>query len=526
MSSALKSSLFDFLVATKNPRKVRIEGREKTLMQVLPRQQARPSIHFPQRRTMNMDLPSAPFNNNRQPFTVTIRKTDIDKLGHIKAKLTFAVVGSAVLPPMTHVFDRIEVRTAGDNAQCAATFPEVMMSNFLSQCSKGRQRALFQDINIDSSEDGFLGTTAPLTSGNHSFYLPLFFGGFFENFDLYLADSKVDLNFVFYPAANLVVSGSGTAELVGMQFIVESDKLNDTEREAYRLMYSQYARECYFLDPLISPYNNRTLTAGTTNYFNLSSVNGLVSHHLILFRATGASNVGNTNWRYLNIGNSSTVDLHDPANQSLYGVGSAVPAPYLRTNSIDSMDSDWVVTTPAYYLSYADNFSQALHGNINGARWFDGRDDQIAVTLGPAGVNEVQTITPSGAIASGNYRLLYKQQLSAELAYNATPSQMSAAFAAIKSAAARFVTCTFSQALSAGGAVTATFTHPQNNGLGGDLLEIVGNGIPSCATVRTTPGTAGLATGSYDVQIISYIYKRGTYINGRLRSDTLLPQEA
>ena len=98
---------------------------------------------------------------------------------------------------------------------------------------------------------------------------------------------------------------------------------------------------------------------------------------------------------------------------------------------------------------------------------------------------------------------------------------MAAAFNAMRPAAARYITATFNQALNVG-AVVATFVHPQSSGLEGETLQIIGNGIgASCATAITTYGTAGLASGQYDVTIYSFIYRRGSYINGTLKSSQL-----
>jgi hypothetical protein len=346
-----------------------------------------------------------------------------------------------VAPPVTHFFDRIDVRTAGDNQLVCSTYADTMLANLLSKCSKGRQKALYKSLNIDSTESGLLGTRSALPVGTNTFYLPLIFSGFFESFDLYLADSKADLNFDFYPAqTGIVVSGGGTIALTNFQFIIESELLSDHDRQSYKKTYDMFLRECLFVDPVQSQFMSKTLTAGSVNYFDMSAVNGLCSHHIILVKAPGASNVGNTQLRYLNIGDNegAALDLVDPSLQSMWGAGSAVPTKYIREHgSIDSIDNDWITTTPAYHLSYADNFNKALSGVVDGAHWFDGSRQQIAMTLPAAPIAEVQSIAPSATVTAGFYRFLYKGHFSAELPYTATIVQMAAAFAAIKAASSR-----------------------------------------------------------------------------------------
>ena len=203
-----------------------------------------------------------------------------------------------------------------------------------------------------------------------------------------------------------------------------------------------------------------------------------------------------------------------------------MPTKYIREHiSLDSVENEWLSTTPAYHLSYAENINKSLSGIVGGAHWFDGSRQQIALTLPAAPVAEVQVITPSATVTAGSYRFLYKGQLSTDLPFNATVGAMAAAFAAIKGASSRFVTCTFSQTLSTAGAITCTFVHPQNSGLEGDLLQIVGNGIvATCTSTLSVSGTAGLANGQYDVSIYSFVFRRGSYANGTLHSALYTPK--
>jgi hypothetical protein len=289
------------------------------------------------------------------------------------------------------------------------------------------------------------------------------------------------------------------------------------------MVYNQSARSALFLDPVLTTETNRILTAGKVNYLDMSNVTGLCSHQLIIVRPTGQNpSAGNRGMCYLNLGDNegAALDLVDPVNNSIYGAGSAVPTKFIRNHlSIDSVDSDWIATQPAYFSSYSDNFSKSLSGMINGGHLFDGSNEKLAITLPAAPVAEVQSILPSASVTAGNYRLLFRGVMSTELAYNASPALMAAAFAAIKPAAARFITAVFSQALSAGGAVTVTFTHPQSSGLEGDLVQIVGNGTASCSTSTTVAGTSGVASGYYDISVYSYIYRLGSYIGGVIRSE-------
>ena len=155
---------------------------------------------------------------------------------------------------------------------------------------------------------------------------------------------------------------------------------------------------------------------------------------------------------------------------------------------------------------------------------FNGDNESIALTLPIAPTQEVQTITFSAIpSSSGSYRFSFRGELSASLTASATPAAMAAALQAIKSLASQFVTVVVSASASAGLSFTMTFTHPASAGLEGDLVSVVTDGLGAVAiSARTVAGTAGLSSGLYDVLIYTYVFRTGSYVNGKLRSDLYL----
>ena len=155
---------------------------------------------------------------------------------------------------------------------------------------------------------------------------------------------------------------------------------------------------------------------------------------------------------------------------------------------------------------------------------FNGDNESIALTLPAAPVQEVQTVTFSATpAAAGFYRFSYRGELSADLPVTATPAAMSAALQGLKSFASQFITVVCSASIGAGTSFTLTFTHPATAGLDGELVSVVGDGIVAQpSTARTVAGTAGLSSGLYDVLVYSYVFRTGSYVNGKLRSDLYL----
>jgi hypothetical protein len=344
---------------------------------------------------------------------------------------------------------------------------------------------------------------------------------------LYLADAKQDLYFDFTPS-NPIVSGSGSIQVSSFQFALETNRLEENDITIFRNRYKTYVNECVFLDPQCIPFPNKVLNLGATNLFNLLPLNGLCAYQMIVVRPAGTKdvNAGAANWNWLNVGDNegATIDLQDNVGASIWANGSnGVSTKFMRTfQAADSCDSAFLSTKPVYNALYCDSIRGALLGQVKGAYRFVGTNVQLALTLPAAGsIAEVQTVTFSAAPAAvGFYRLLFRGEMSASLSTAATPAQIAAAFAAMKSASSQYYSLVASAALGAGTSATFTFTHPATSGLEGDLVTIIGDGMAaSVSTARTVAGTAGIVSGgAYDVHIYSYMYKSGSYVDGQFRA--------
>jgi hypothetical protein len=101
-------------------------------------------------------------------------------------------------------------------------------------------------------------------------------------------------------------------------------------------------------------------------------------------------------------------------------------------------------------------------------------------------VNEVQTITPT-AVTAGSFRLLYRDQYTGLLAWNATQAQIDAALEAITEIGPGNITIGGAATANAG-AWTVTFTG-DTGGLAHPMLVVVPVGLTGTfAVTRTTPG--------------------------------------
>jgi hypothetical protein len=132
----------------------------------------------------------------------------------------------------------------------------------------------------------------------------------------------------------------------------------------------------------------------------------------------------------------------------------------------------------------------------------------------------VQTVTFNTApSATGYYRFGYKGEWSPMLLGNATVADMKAAFESIRNIASRNVSVTFSAVASAGTSLTATLVDPEGC-LHGELIEVMTlDGFGATASVaRTTASVPGLATGTYAIDVYSFMYRTAKFNGTELAS--------
>lgn len=163
-----------------------------------------------------------------------------------------------------------------------------------------------------------------------------------------------------------------------------------------------------------------------------------------------------------------------------------------------------------YVIALCEHPAEAHLGKHTGSKFFNAQSGHnIRLRLPAAPTQEVQTITCSGTPASGNFRFAFRGQLSDVVDYNSSASALKTALEAIPWLRSRNITVTFSAAL--GNGVTMTFSHPETNGLEGYKVEIVDSCVQTSApaavkttTAITTPGTSGIASGNYVVDVWAF----------------------
>ena len=486
----------------------------------LPKGKEEGNLAVPRFTLLSSEYPTDIFS---RPGTHESKIPKIDYIEHLNLRVAITIASAPVsLVPCERWFEQQDLNDPGNPSVPVQThYDDTAVANLLTRASNGTQRAIFKTSNFESDPIGKYSAGKPLMPGTHYFYIPLM-STVFANFGgLYLGDMSNELRLALKVPSTIISSGAGTISNTTIQFAVEGHYLSPLDRVLLRKTYQMHAANCTFLQPHRSS-KQMTLACGSDqNFIDLSDVRGVISHHMILVRQTGLTNTNNSRARYLNIGDYNDARMALVDNQGVTITGS-IPTRFMRQHMSTQFDSDWVSQKPAYFLQYCHNINQALSGTVRGGRYFYPQSgDRIQLTLPPAAVSEVQTVTFSGTPATaGFYRFRFRGEESAYLLGNASVGAMKAAFEAMRGADAANLTVTFSAVASAGTSLTATFSDPQGI-LEGDVLEIVAGDLfgVSSSTVRSTAGVIGLpASGSYEVTVYSYQIRHAEFTGNLLYS--------
>ena len=490
---------------------LKVAGTNKT--QVLPASRAGGALYVPDVQWFELGFPSDIFS---RPGNHRAELPDLDHAQHLDMRFTFTVSGAPVeLVPTPLFFEQIDAYDPSDPSHAfQVSYGDTALAELFNKATYGTARSMLKASNVESDFIGKYGVGRPLPVGTHQLYLP-FLGGIFANIGgVYAGKMRRNFTLMVRVPPTIIAGGAGTIS-VKVDVGVQGHRLHERDVAALESRYLAHAVECNFLQPHLTS-RQQVLTVGTaSNYIDLSSVEGVVAYHQIMIRPTGKTNVGNGRMSYLNIGdgNGAGLELVSSNNNSLTGL---ISTQYLRQHgAAEQFDNDWLVQKPVYYLTYCKSINAANRGLIHGGRYFKAQSsDRIRLHLPSASVAEVQTITFNTApAAAGYYRLRFRGEESENLLGNATVATVKAAFEALKNARCKSLTAVFSAVASAGTSLTVTLTDPEGT-LDGSLLEVLpGTGFAAVAsTARTTAAVQGLpATGTYDIDVYSFIYRTANF---------------
>lgn len=450
----------------------------------------------------------------------------IDFIKHVLLKVDLTLSAAMDIVPSAYWFSEVALRDSGSGEVVQRQYDDSIAITSQMRCAESKQRALFRSLNMEVEQIGKYGLAKRLPAGTHTFYVPIL-ASVFENFQgVYLGDLQGELALDLTTPSTIIAANPSAGTLsAALSLIVEGQTLTDSDVARYKQLYKAHAPETGFLQVHRSEFQ-KTLTAGQVNRFALNSVDGVCAFQVMMVRPTGVVN-DNTDfntWRLLNLGdnNGAAIDLTTSSGISILGNGAPVPLSMIRRHqSADNYFNDFFVRKPVYVINYCASPNAAIAGVIDGGREFVGQEqDELRLTLPAAPVAEVQTFTFSGAPAAlGYYSFQFRGEESAQILGNASVATIKATIEAMREVSARNLTVTASAVASAGTSFTLTIADPEGT-LEGDLFTI--NPLDAFAansvTARTTAAVHGIASGTYDVYIYSFLHQTAGYVDGKLRS--------
>lgn len=392
-------------------------------------------------------------------------------------------------------------------------YDDFAVASLHAQTGVGSQKAIYKTSGIESQGDARYGTARQLPAGVSYYYVPIMSSLFANLGGVFVGDMRNRLELEVIVPSTIVASGSPTIT-AEIQFCIEGRLLNEGDRIHYRSEYASKAVECRFLMPHRTRKQITLTAASQDNYLELPDIRGACASQMLLIRQVGQTNANNGRAKLFNLGdsNDARIELVDAQGNSITG---SIPTQLLRTHqAAEHFGNDWVVNKPVYFLNYCKSLPAALKGAVKGGRYFFPNSGvRIRFTLPAAPVAEVQTVTMSGTAAAGSYRIKWGDEETLDLAFGTSAANMAVAVNAFRGLAAHNVTVAFSASVSAGTSFTATFTDPEG-WLDGRTLEIIPGdalAVSVSSVARTTAGIAGLASGTYEVDCYSLMYREGSF---------------
>ena len=446
---------------------------------------------------------------------------------HLELRIGVTVANAPVTPAaMPYWFNRIEVKQ--NNGDLLLTLlPQAMEFGMIAGKIDSQLKPLLKNAAYGYTAESMFDRHPQLEVGNHEFELPLI--GSWLDQNVYIANiTGGNLTFVLYPnnSGNLISGTQANFTVNSMRFVFETEALGSEDALDLYSNYSRIPKAYNYLEATEIVFQGQTLTAATKYNLDLDTIkNRSAAFGLLYITANGATNANNGLRSCISIGDG-TFDVTEADGTSLLGGGTAIDAEFLRNEAynfsiFNSYNSSW--GKAPYVIPFCYDIPAALRGSMSGG-YMDFGDTKrlLAITPGPAQVNEVQRITLSAQPASGFFRLKFGESMTAPLAAATSTANLKVAFDALPAALRFGITATFSAAFSAGTTVDVTLTQTNGELLTPDQrvqvmdssLLTAGSAQVSATTSIQTRGNEGFISGTYDIRFIVFCYSRLHSIGG------------
>lgn len=470
-------------------------------------------------------LNSAAFTESGGQVDLSIKEKPPGKVRsatlEVKVKATGA---SMVLCPAPFFFDKWELwPNDGTKDNVQRIFPESLIA-YWAAINPAKFRALLPDLNMN---ENFWTNNVSIASGDSKIFRFPLLSDWFSMVQPNLQYIRGETILKLFTRNGIVVSGSGVPELQSVRLIFETEEHVDAVADYEESIYKGIVIKPYLNIQRIQPVA-QTLTAGTQSSVSLENLSGACAGLGFCIRSS-TSAASNGLLDFVDLGPDATIDIGTETNDSMLGMGSAIPADYFRTEVFSKhFSSDVSDKIPFYFIPFCENMSRALLGERNGFRKFN-KDDKYLLYITPSGAGTAEVVTvdlPTGPNDAGYYALSLDGKVTNELVYNTSAANIKAALEGLDGSPFKEENgFTVTASDTAATDFTLTFSARANKlqgppskrfGVVKLLSTSLNDGGVACfaSSSVTTAGKRGFTTGSYVVSVYAFMHRNAVINKG------------
>jgi hypothetical protein len=475
------------------------------------------------RNTQNIPINDFPNSNSAVSsgarIRVNIPRGSFKHCDHATLRFEVTATGAdAVFAPVSHWFNRIDIRYSGSNELLQSLYSDAMLVNIITALNDGQLKMMSEALGFDRKTQQLGYPDAHPQNERRTYLLPLVKSVFDSDIDWNACQNDLVIEF---QCNNPVLSGSGTMTVNQASLQIETREHHDKQPSVQDQYKNQVVYHNKYTDVVPVQRFSQTLTAGTQYLLPLDSVRGQCSHMVLNIRPAGTAD--NTSFfssaDIFGRNPSSTINILSPSNEGILS-DSNIPVSYF-VNEVNSKHFKNGILSDkngfSLVLPFCDSVSASLHGTHNGCLTLKQDKNNLAITPAVAKTNQVFTFTAPAVLTSGYVQFQIAGELTEPVVYNSTVTQLKTAVENTKWFKSNGATATFSAQFDASATPTMNVNAPQTL-LREDEVKHCGNVATGSnvqagiTTALTTAGALGV-TGTYDISLYCYIFK-SVYQNG------------
>jgi len=322
--------------------------------------------------------------------------------------------------------------------------------------------------------------------------------------------------------SNIIASGITSVQLNELNLIT----IEEIESEITKLTKVPPLNEVFnYLDTLVYS-EQKTLTSGTLARINLDSFANKKIAFMIVAITDSISRTNASYLRFYSLGLNGSISVNRKAGQSIYSEGFSINQHQFKSLWVQYMNSNFGRIKNVYLIPFCEDVNASLVGKISDYFYMESGEYELQLLPGNAPVSTVESLTiDSSPGGSGFVRMMYKNELSGSIAYNASTVDLNNTWKALDSVICdekvAFRDITFSNTINTDG---TTITHTNSPDPVTDKIYFLSesminstSGNPNSYTETIfARGTSGFKSGSYYIHILAQFWKQVEIKDGRI----------